>query len=89
MTDDLAAANLAWFRALPVDESTVAQCCSMSGGRFFMAMMNDQDADAAGGQGVRQVAEIQVLRPRDPVMVEAMSTTPPRADRHRRQEVAV
>ena len=38
--------------------------------------------------GVRQVAEIQVLRPSDPVISEAMSTKPLRADRPRRQEAA-
>ena len=62
----------------------IAEMVAAKNGRFFMTMMNDDDADAAegeGGQGVRQVAEIQVLRPADPVVVEAMSTKPLRRDR--------
>ncbi|MGD9622190.1 MAG: ATP-binding protein [Mycolicibacterium sp.] len=88
--DDLALANLTWFKAMPIDQSVIDACRAMKNGRFYMAMMND-DGDAGtegeGGQGVRQVAEVQVLWPNDPVIAEAMSTKPLRADR-RRQEVA-
>ena len=83
--DELAVANLRWFRAMPITDSMIADMVAAKNGRFFMTMINDDDdADAAegeGGQGVRQVAEIQVLRPADPVVVEAMSTKPLRRDR--------
>ncbi|MCT7372115.1 ATP-binding protein [Mycolicibacterium llatzerense] len=88
---ELALANLTWFGAMPINDDVVADMLAMKNGRFYMAMMNDDDdtaAEGAGGLGVRQVAEIQVLRPADPVIAEAMSTKPLRADRPRNREAA-
>lgn len=87
----LALANLSWFGAMQISDDRVNDMLTMKNGRFYMAMMNDDDdttAEGDGGLGVRQVAEIQVLRPSDPVIAEAMSTKPLRADRPRRQEAA-
>lgn len=87
----LALANLGWFDAIPITEDTISDVMAMKDGRFFMAMMNDDFDDMAegdGGSGVRQVAEIQVIRPADPVIIEAMSTKPMRAQRRRKATAA-
>jgi len=84
--EELALANLEWFGAMPITEEAIASVMAMKDGRFYMAMMND-DADelseGQGGEGVRQVAEVQVQRPSDPVIIEAMSTKPLRTERNR------
>ncbi len=88
---DLAIANLSWFGSMPITDDVIADMLTMKNGRFYMAMMNDDHdtgTEGDGGLGVRQVAEIQVLRPADPVIAEAMSTKPLRADRRRRAQEA-
>ncbi len=88
---DMALANLGWFRSMPITEDVVDDMQAMKNGRFYMAMMNDDAdtiAEGEGGRGVRQVAEIQVERPADPVIRDAMSTKPPRADRTRDRAAA-
>lgn len=89
--EQLALANLSWFGSMPITETAISDVMAMKNGRFYMAMMNDdgdETAEGEGGEGVRQVAEIQILRPADPVIVEAMSTKPLRADRRRQPAAA-
>jgi hypothetical protein len=72
---DLALSNLQWFKAMPITDDSVAEVMAAKDGRFFMTMVNDDD-DAGRGEGVQQVAEVQMLLPADPVVREAMNTKP-------------
>ncbi|AYE99542.1 hypothetical protein C0J29_31755 (plasmid) [Mycobacterium paragordonae] len=77
----LARSNLAWFDAMPITDERIADLMAAKDGRFYMSMIND-DADNDQGSPVRdekqrrQVAEIQIMRPSDPRILEALNTTP-------------
>jgi hypothetical protein len=76
----LARANLEWFGAMPVTDDRVADLMAAKNGRFYMCMVNDDTRVGASQprdeKHRRQVAEIQVLRPSDPSLLKALSTTP-------------
>jgi hypothetical protein len=79
--EELARANLKWFGAMPVTDELVADLMAAKDGRFYMHMINDDvgrdDAQPLRDEKLRsQVAEIQILRPSDPLLLEALNTTP-------------
>jgi hypothetical protein len=73
---DLAVSNLEWFKAMPITDDSIAEVMAAKNGRFFMSMVNDDDSNGDEEHGIQQVAEVQMLLPADPVVREAMSSTP-------------
>lgn len=73
---ELAISNAEWFDAMPVTDDVIKNLRAAKDGKFYMSWTNDDSDDTGDKKAVRQVAEIQTVRPTDPVVRKAMETNP-------------